>query len=275
MFLPLRDENPAHHTPVATYVLVALNILVFVWSNRLTDIQQQLLVYRLGFVPARIAQLTTHQPIVVPVEEVVGNRFFGAIAIQRPLSLDPRPVEIWSSLFTCMFLHGSWLHLLGNMWFLYLFGNNVEDRLGPLPYLLLYLGGGMLASASHWMIEPQSKLPVIGASGAVAVILGAYTITWPWARMQTLVFLFIFVTIIEVPALVVNGVWFLAQLAAGQESLRRETSGGVAWWAHVGGFIAGALLMPLFSALFGRHDSSPDIPPPDNPPPEVLQEPFF
>ena len=156
-----------------------------------------------------------------------------------------------------MFLHGSWLHLLGNMWFLYLFGNNVEDRLGPLPYLILYLGGGLIASGSHWMFEPHSTIPVIGASGAVAVILGAYTIAWPWARVQTLVFLLFFVTIIEVPALVVNGVWFIGQLVAGQESLRRATAGGVAWWAHVGGFIAGALLMPLFSALFSRDNPQP------------------
>ncbi len=257
MFIPLHDDNPVRRTPVVTYVLVAVNVLVFVWSARLTDLQQQLLVYRHGFVPARIAQLSTKQPIVVPVEEVVHNRFFGLIQVEHPLQLDPDRREIWSSLFTCMFLHGSWLHLVGNMWFLYLFGNNVEDRLGPLPYLILYLGGGLIASASHWLFEPQSLIPVIGASGAVAVILGAYTVAWPWARVQTLVFLLIFVTIVDVPALVVNGLWFLAQLIAGQESLRRATAGGVAWWAHVGGFIAGVLLMPLFSALFGRENNRP------------------
>lgn len=254
MFIPLRDDNPIHRTPIVTYLLVALNVLIFIWSARLTDLQQQLLVYRHGFVPARIAQLNTREQIVVPVEEVVHSRFFGPVEVRRPLPLDPNPREIWTSLFTCMFLHGSWLHLLGNMWFLYLFGNNVENRLGPLPYLILYLFGGLIASGSHWLFEPYSKIPVIGASGAVAVILGAYTVTWPWARVQTLVFLVFIVTIIEVPALVVNGVWFLGQLVAGQESLRRVTAGGVAWWAHVGGFIAGALLMPLFSAMFGRNN---------------------
>jgi membrane associated rhomboid family serine protease len=257
MLIPLHDDNPTRRTPVVTYVLVAINALVFIWSTRLTDIQSQLLVYRRGFIPARIAQLSTKQPIVVPVEEVVQNRFFGPLEIQRPLQLDPDAREIWSSLFTCMFLHSSWMHLLGNMWFLYLFGNNVEDRLGPLPYLILYLCGGLIASASHWMFEPRSLIPVIGASGAVAVILGAYTIAWPWARVQTLVFLLIFITIVELPALLVNGLWFLAQLFAGQESLRRAGAGGVAWWAHVGGFVAGALLMPLFSALFGRNNDRP------------------
>jgi membrane associated rhomboid family serine protease len=256
MFIPFHDDNPVRHTPVVTYILVAANVLIFLWSTRLSDVQQQEMVYRFGFVPARIAQLTDPRQIVVPVEQVVQNRFFGPMQIQRPLTLDAKPGEIWFSLFSCMFLHGSWMHLIGNMWFLYLFGNNVEDRLGPLPYLILYLLGGLIASASHWMFDPRSIIPVIGASGAVAVILGAYTIAWPWARVHTFVFLVIFVTVIEVPALIVNGVWFVSQILAGQEALRRMTAGGVAWWAHVGGFIAGVALMPVFSALFGRDDSS-------------------
>jgi membrane associated rhomboid family serine protease len=258
MFIPLHDENPTRHKPVVTYILVALNVLVFIWFTRLTLENQQLLVYNRGFVPARIAQLSTHKPIEVPVGEIVHSRFFGTVEVQRPLQLNPNPRDIWLSLFTCMFLHGSWLHVIGNMWFLYLFGNNVEDRLGPLPYLILYLVGGLIASASHWMFAPQSTIPVIGASGAVAAVLGAYTVAWPWARVQTLVFLLFFVTIIEVPALVVNGVWFLAQLLAGQEEMRMRTSGGVAWWAHVGGFIAGAILMPLFSAVFARQNATPN-----------------
>ncbi|HEY4759691.1 MAG TPA: rhomboid family intramembrane serine protease [Thermoguttaceae bacterium] len=260
MFIPFHDENPTRRTPVVTYILIAVNVLAFVWTVRLPYLNQQMLVYQRGFVPARIAQLTTRQPIVVPVEEVVRNRLFGLIGVQRPLALEPNAREIWFSLFTCMFLHGSWLHLIGNMWFLYLFGNNVEDRLGPLLYLILYLVGGLIASASHWLFDPKSIIPVIGASGAVAAVLGAYTVTWPWARVHTLVFLVFFITVIEVPALVVNGVWFLAQVIAGQESLRMETSGGVAWWAHVGGFIAGALLMPLFSAVFARKNPPPIVP---------------
>ncbi len=109
-----------------------------------------------------------------------------------------------------MFLHGGWWHLIGNMWFLWIFGNNVEDRLGHVTYLLFYLGGGMLATGTHWLIAPSSTMPVIGASGAVAAVLGAYAITWPWARVDTFVFLFVFFTIIEVPALVAclgSGSW--------------------------------------------------------------------
>jgi membrane associated rhomboid family serine protease len=257
MFIPLYDDNPVHRTPVVTYILIAANVLVFLWSGHLNDLQEQTLVYRRGFVPLRIAQLSDRRPITVPMEEIVQIGFFRKLAVQRPLQLEPDPREIYASLFTCMFLHGSWIHLLGNMWFLYLFGNNVEDRLGALPYLILYLGGGLVASGTHWLFDPRSTIPVIGASGAVAVILGAYTVTWPWARVQTLVILVIFVTFIEVPALIVNGAWFLGQLIAGQEAMRRATAGGVAWWAHVGGFIAGALLMPLFSALFARRDNLP------------------
>jgi membrane associated rhomboid family serine protease len=257
MFIPLKDDNPIRRIPFVTYILVAINALLFIWSIGLSEDQQQVIVYRYGFVPARIAQLTTHQQIVVPVSEVVQNNFFVPIKVQKTLLLDPNPREIWLSLFTCMFLHGSWMHLIGNMWFLYLFGNNVEDRLGPLPYLVLYIGGGLIASGSHWLFDPHSQLPVIGASGAVAVILGAYTIAWPWAKVQTFVFLLFFMTVIEVPALVVNGVWFLGQLVAGQESLRSANVYGVAWWAHIGGFITGVLLMPLFSALFGGNNDKP------------------
>ena len=125
----------------------------------------------------------------------------------------------------------------------------MEDRLGRSLYLILYLLGGVIASVSHWVVDPNSLLPVIGASGAVATVLGAYAIAWPWARVRTLIFLLLFVTIIDVPALFVLGAWFVAQVVAGHHSLYHAGSGGVAWWAHVGGFIAGMILMPLFSMM--------------------------
>jgi len=242
---PLYDDNPTEHTPLLTYALVAINVLVFFWMNRLPEWEQQKLVYQRGFVPARIIQLSEPHPILVPVDVRVRIPFWGEQVVQRPIELEPAPRQIWLSLLTCMFLHGSWMHLLGNMWFLWLFGNNVEDRLGPLPYLVLYLVGGLIASGAHWLVAPNSIMPVIGASGAIAAVLGAYAITWPWARVATLIFLVVFVTIIDVPALVVLGVWFLIQVL---ESLRGEASAGVAWWAHVGGFLAGMVLMPLLSA---------------------------
>ena len=248
---PLYDDNPIEHTPLVTYALVAINVLVFLWASQLPDSQQQVLAYRHGFVPARIIQLSQPHPIYVPVNTSVQIPFWGEQAVQRPLELAPVPRQIWLSLLTCMFLHGSWMHLLGNMWFLWIFGDNVEDRLGSLLYLILYLLGGVIASISHWVVDPDSILPVIGASGAIAAVLGAYAITWPWARVRTLVFLLIFVTIIDVPALVVLGVWFLVQLLAGHEALYHAGSGGVAWWAHVGGFLAGVALMPVFGMVAG------------------------
>jgi len=137
------------------------------------------------------------------------------------------------------------MHLIGNMWFLWIFGNNIEDRLGIIAYILLYMLGGLLATATHWLTDPSSTTPVIGASGAVAAILGAYAITWPWARIHTLVFLLFFVTIVDVPALIVLGVWFLGQVVAGMQGM----SQGVAIAAHIGGFVAGMLMMPVFRTV--------------------------
>ncbi len=242
MFFPFHDDNPTRRTPVLTLVLIALNAWGFFQFQRLPPLEQQRVVYHRGFVPARIAQLTGARPgpILVPLRDPRAP-FGPAAAIQ----LQPAPREILASLITCMFLHGGWLHLIGNMWFLWLFGNNVEDCLGPVRYVVLYLVGGLLASAAHWLVDPASTTPVIGASGAVATILGAYAVTWPWARVHTLVILVIFITVIDLPALLVLGVWFLAQVASGRQALAAGGTAGVAWWAHVGGFVAGLALMPL------------------------------
>jgi membrane associated rhomboid family serine protease len=248
---PLYDNNPIQRTPLVTYALVAINVLVFFWISRMPELKQQVIAYQHGFVPARIIQLSQPKPMFVPVEVTVQVPFWGLQRQQRAIELDPVPRQIWLSLLTCMFLHGSWMHVLFNMWFLWLFGDNVEDRLGPLLYLGLYLVGGLIASGAHWAVEPESTMPVIGASGAIAAVLGAYAVTWPWAKVSTLVFLVVFVTIIDVPALVVLGAWFVGQVLAGQQSLRQAAGGGVAWWAHVGGFLAGMALMPLLSAVVG------------------------
>jgi membrane associated rhomboid family serine protease len=246
---PLYDNNPTQRTPLATYALVAINVLVFLWMSQLPELEQQKLAYQRGFVPARIAQLSQPRPIFVPVEVPVRIPFWGEQVLQQPLKLAASPQQIGMSLLTCMFLHGSWMHLLGNMWFLWLFGNNVEDRLGSFFYLVLYLAGGLIASGAHWMVTPNSIVPVIGASGAIAAVLGAYAVTWPWARVSCLIFLVIFVTIIDVPALVVLGMWFVVQVLSSQESMQGAASGGVAWWAHIGGFLAGMVLMPVLDML--------------------------
>ena len=253
-FIPFHDNNPPQRTPVVTYALLAINVLVFLLVSRMSEPQREVFAYRHGFVPARILQLSQPRPIFVPIDVAVVHPFWGEQVQRQTVELDPVPRQIWLSLFTCMFIHGSWMHLLGNLWFLWLFGNNVENRLGPFWYLFLYLVGGILASGAHWAVDRTSLMPIIGASGAIAAVLGAYAIAWPWARVSTLVFLVIFVTVIEVPALVVLGVWFLAQVMAGQESLHATGSSGVAWWAHVGGFLAGMVLMPLLSAIVGGRE---------------------
>jgi membrane associated rhomboid family serine protease len=182
MFIPFHDNNPIRHTPVVTYALVAINVLVFLWMSRLPETQQQMLAYEHGFVPARVLQLSQPHPIFVPLHVAVFDPIWGAHMEERALELAPDSRQIGLSLLTCMFMHGSWMHLLGNMWFLWLFGNNVEDRLGPIGYVFLYLVGGLIASTAHWKVDPTSITPIIGASGAIAAVLGAYAVTWPWAR---------------------------------------------------------------------------------------------
>ncbi len=246
---PLYDNNPTRHPPVLTYALVIINVLVFFWMSRMPEWQQEVRAYRHGFVPARIAQLRQDKPIVVPIDIATHDPFWGDRVERRALELPPSSRQVAWSMVTCMFLHGGWMHLLSNMWFLWLFGNNVEDRLGKFFFLLLYFVGGFLATGLHWLTASSSMVPVIGASGAIAAVLGAYAVTWPWARVSCLVFLVVFVTIIDVPAMIVLGMWFVLQVMEGQRSLNMAASGGVAWWAHVGGFLAGMVLMPLLGTL--------------------------
>jgi len=255
MLFPFHDDNPTVRAPVATVGLIALNVLAFVYVSRLPAEKQQDVVYHQGFVPARIEQLRRPHVLEIQLREQVpvGRAPRGQLIVRQrvhTIELEADRPEILASLVTCMFLHGGWLHLLGNMWFLWVFGNNVEDRLGRLLFLLVYLGGGLIATACHWTVYSDSLTPVIGASGAVAAVLGAYAITWPWARVHTLVFLFFFITVIDIPALVVLGVWFAGQLLAGMQALKHAAAAtGVAWWAHIGGFAAGVVLMPLLGSL--------------------------
>ncbi len=256
MFFPFHDANPTERTPVVTFRIIGLNALVFLWSAQLDPIEQRQLNLTRGFIPARIGQLVEPEPIAVPLTPAMRDGF-GRIVPAQTVLLPPNRRDIVLSLVTCMFLHAGLWHLLGNMWFLWLFGNNVEDRLGPVLFTVLYLAGGLLASGCHWLTAPNETTPVIGASGAVAAVLGAYFITWPWARIHTLVFLFFFITVVSVPAVVVLGAWFLGQLLAGHQALQAGEAHGVAWWAHVGGFVAGLALMPPFAALAGRPKPAP------------------
>lgn len=244
MIFPLRDDVASHRTPFVTYLIIAANVLALLWLTTMPPAAQSDAVYEHGFIPLRIAQLNNPQPVLLQVPVPAARGF--PPQIEQHL-LEPAKSQIYLSLVTAMFLHGGWLHLIGNMWFLWVFGDNVESRLGHLGYAALYLVGGILASLCHWFMQPDSATPVIGASGAVAAVLGAYVVTWPFARIHSFVFLVVFFTVIELPALVVLGYWFLVQVVEARAVSHRMATEGVAWWAHVGGFLAGMILMQVLT----------------------------
>jgi membrane associated rhomboid family serine protease len=248
---PFADNNPTHRTPYITYVLILVNALAFLWFWRLDERQQLAVTFQYGFMPARIEQLKHNQALDIPIGEAQLERIGPGMVrpVQAVVRIEPDRAEIIRSIFTCMFLHGSWMHLIGNMWFLYLFGNNIEDRLGHAVYIVFYILGGLAATAAHYAMYSGSTVPVIGASGAVAAILGAYAVTYPFARVHTLIFIVIFVTVIDLPALAVLGLWFLGQLISFYGEARMDMSGGVAFLAHIGGFVAGAIAMPLLNSI--------------------------
>jgi membrane associated rhomboid family serine protease len=154
-------------------------------------------------------------------------------------SVIPSPVPGWLTLLTCIFLHGGWMHFLGNMWFLFIFGDNVEDRFGHLGYVLFYLGCGIAASLAHLLTNTTSTVPTIGASGAIAGVMGAYSFLYPRARVLALVPLVVIYEMVVLPAPVFLGVWFVLQFFQGVAAISTTQAGGVAWWAHIGGFVAG------------------------------------
>jgi membrane associated rhomboid family serine protease len=257
---PFAVNIPTKRWPVITLIIVALNVISLVWLQSLPQAQQELVTAHWGFVPARIAQLSDPQKIV---EVQIGQQqfvWFGRVrAIPQVVQLHAQPQQILLSAITCLFLHGGWMHLIGNMWFLVIFGNNIENKLGHFLYAVFYLIGGLAATAAHWAMDPTSAMPIIGASGAIAAVLGAFAVTYPRAKIKSLVLLVMFVTIIELPAYIYLVFWLGLQLFSGLGALGGQIDGGVAWWAHVGGFIFGAAAMPLFS-LAAPHE-----------PPEVLE----
>jgi len=231
--IPLRDSVPTSRRPVVTQALIALCALVF--AAQLADPEGELFE-RLGLVPARL-----FDPDVEHLVREVRRGPFGLVEHARPLLVPWVPD--WLTLLTCTFLHGGWLHILGNMLFLWIFGDNVEDRLGRIGFLLFYLGCGAAASAAHLFIEPHSLLPTVGASGAIAGVMGAYLLLYPHSRVQMLVIWGFFVDFIVLPAPFFLGYWFLLQFLQGTMTLgRAANTGGVAFWAHIGGFVAGLVI---------------------------------
>jgi len=217
--IPLKDDNPTRITPVITWGFIAVNVMVFLYQVSLGQ-EGQRFIYEYGAIPAVV---------------------FGYKTLPKSLAAIPPGV----SLFTSMFLHGGWLHLIGNMWYLWIFGDNIEEAMGRVRYLAFYLICGLLASVSHVLSSPDSILPSIGASGAISGVLGAYVLLYPRARVLVLIPLGFFTRLMYIPAAFVLGFWFVLQLLSGSLGGAQD-GGGVAFWAHIGGFIAGMLLVGIF-----------------------------
>jgi membrane associated rhomboid family serine protease len=222
---PLYDENPTRITPYITYGLIGMNVLVFFHEVSLSNAQIE--------------------------------QFFQLYAV-IPRELTNNFAAEWTTLFTSQFLHGGWWHLISNMLYLWIFGNNIEDRLGHFKYLIFYLSCGALAALCQWVIGINSGIPSLGASGAIAGILGAYIIRFPDTRVLSLIFLGFFFTTVRIPAVVVIGLFFVQNVISGLANLQAAANmsvetGGVAYWAHIGGFVFGVILGPLLG-LFRRDD---------------------
>ena len=234
MFLPLKDINPTQRRPIATYSLIAANVVVFIYQLSLGARLGNVFVASYGATPYEITHLA----------DLVGTVTAGTQLIHYP---GPHPIFL--TLFTSMFLHGGFAHLGGNMLFLWIFGNNVEDILGPVKFVVFYLLCGLAAHALHIASNPSSTVPTIGASGAISGLLGAYLIAFPGARVLTLVFLGFLIRMMMVPAFVIIIYWFVIQFVFALLSLGGTAEGGVAWFAHVGGFLMG---IALIYAMAGR-----------------------
>jgi membrane associated rhomboid family serine protease len=248
--IPFRDNIPSQRFPALTLVLISLNALLYLFEFGLSVADRERFVYRFGLIP-REFQIVGQGPEPVPVppiQIVRDGQVFLIVPAVATQELEGTLAGAAVPLFTSMFLHGSWWHLIGNMWFLWLFGDNVEDRLGRGRFVFLYLLSGFAAGGVQVLINWGDTTPMIGASGAVAGVLGAYMVTYPHARVLTLVpFFYFFWPVVELPAFVLLGLWFLMQFLQGTIALATPASGGVAWWAHVGGFVTGMVLMKLIA----------------------------
>jgi len=236
---PLRDENPTFRTSFTTFAIIAANAAVWILVQGAgTEPTLARSVCHFGAIPGELLGLVP-PGTAVPL----GHNLFCLI--------DSSPD--WLTPLTSMFMHGGWLHLIGNMWFLYIFGDNVEDAMGHLRFAVFYLLCGLAAVAAQLIASPSSALPMVGASGAIGGVMGAYVVLYPRAPVHMLVFFGFFITRIVVPAFFMLGYWFLIQLLAGIGSIG-SSSGGVAFWAHVGGFLAGIVLLRLL-CISGRVQS--------------------
>jgi membrane associated rhomboid family serine protease len=221
---PLRDTIPSGRFPAVTIGLIIVNVLVFLYELGMSPRGLDTVFYQWGIVPCSFTGTCSAR-------------------LRTPGGFLPVPLHPnYFTLVSSMFLHGGWMHIIGNMWSLWIFGDNVEDRMGRAGFLCFYLLSGLAAGALHITFNPGSRMPTVGASGAIAGVMGAYLLLFPYARVVTLVPIFIFFQTIELPAVVFLGFWFLMNLMSGIGSLAVHTgAGGVAWWAHIGGFLVGLL----------------------------------
>jgi rhomboid family protein len=286
--LPLKDNIPTSRFPVVTVGLIVACVIVFIWqlnfpTNQRLDqagfgsIDQSSLEY--GAMPYRITHTASGDCSVGAVGEAGGGFEAGVVcpgtrdyseAVARseanpdsnlgPFRIDQKPW--WVTLFSSMFMHGGFLHIAGNMLFLWVFGNNIEDRLGRVKFLLFYLVAGLIAVYTQAVIDPSSTAPTIGASGAIAGVLGAYAWLFPRARVLTLIFIIFFVTVVEIPALILLALWFILQFvpALGQVAVSSGGDQGVAYFAHVGGFVFGSAVAGAMLYGMRRRRTEPRLP---------------
>ncbi|MBC7235132.1 MAG: rhomboid family intramembrane serine protease [Chloroflexi bacterium] len=207
--IPIGDVNPRRHFPLVTVIFIAINTLVFIYQLTLSEADLQRFFLSAAIIPARVTQ-------------------------------SPDLGALWS-IITSMFLHGGTMHIIGNMLYLWIFGDNIEELFGALLYIFFYLLSGIVAAAAQVLVYPTSTTPTLGASGAVAGVLGAYAVLFPQARVRTLLLAFYFIRFVELPALLVLGFWFVIQLFSGATAITTMSTGGVAWFAHIGGFSLGLL----------------------------------
>lgn len=211
--IPLYDTLRPRRFPFINWLLILANAAVFWYELQLGENTLQNFIFTWGLIPA----------------ELISN-----------------PQKEWLTVFTAMFLHGGWFHIISNMWVLYIFGDNIEDRVGSLRYLLFYLLSGIAAAALQVFVLPRSSVPMIGASGAIAGVLGAYLVSFPGSRIASIVPVFFIFTIVEVPAILFLIFWFITQLYSGLFAIQGGSSSGIAWWAHIGGFIFGLIMVSFF-----------------------------
>jgi membrane associated rhomboid family serine protease len=235
-FIPLFDDNPSRRTPWVAWMIIAACVIVFMWQQSLPPQAERLAFFQYGFIPANAS---------------------GAAPLPPEIAILPA----WATMISAMFLHGGWMHIGGNMLYLWIFGDNVEDSMGPWRFVVFYLLCGAAAALAQYMIGPASRVPMVGASGGIAGILGAYLILHPRAAIRTFLLILIFIRFINLPAWVVLGIWIGGQFVAVPNALGGD-DGGVAYFAHIGGFLAGMVLIPFFKRsdvpLFGANDSPPD-----------------